>query len=758
MSELDDLTALAAAHGVSASYEDGLHRERAVPRDSLRAVLAAMEVPAADDDEVRASLAAAREALWRTPVPATVVSRAGTFTSFPVALPDGVRAEFDVEVGEEIAGPADAGDGPELPPRWTGVDGGARLVLADGTADGPAQEVDGRRVRIVQVPAPAGLPLGAHRLRLRAGDTEATAHLLVVPAACPGPAGPPAWGWQVQLYALRSAASWGIGDLGDLRTLVGAAGRDHGADFVLLNPLHAVLPVVPQENSPYSPASRRFANPLYLRVEDCDGHAALDAADRARVDALAAEARALLAADRIDRDRVFRCKAEAFALLAAQPLPPARAEAFAAYRAAEGQGLQDAATAAALAERHGRSFQSWPAPLRDPRSPAVAAARAELADRVALHTWLQWQCDVQLGAAARAAAEAGMRTGLMADLAVGVDPGGSDAWALQADLALGVTVGAPPDPLAPQGQDWALPPLRPDRLPLTGYAPFRDLVRTTLRHAGALRIDHILGLFRLFWIPRGASAADGAYVRYPTEELLGVLALEATAAGAVVVGEDLGTVGPGVRETLADHGVLGTRVVWFERDPVTEQRVPAAGYPELALTTVTTHDLPTAAGWFADEPTRIRAALGLLAPGDVAAEAARTAADRAELVALLAAEGLVDPGEADLDALVRAVHAFVARTPSRLVSAALADGVGDLRQPNLPGTVDEYPNWRLPVAEPTAPASPATPGAAGPDPGDDLLPPSRPLLLEEVLAAPGVTALAAALRDGRAAADGRPPG
>ncbi len=532
MSELDDLTALAAAHGVSASYEDGLHRERAVPRDSLRAVLAAMEVPAADDDEVRASLAAAREALWRTPVPATVVSRAGTFTSFPVALPDGVRAEFDVEVGEEIAGPADAGDGPELPPRWTGVDGGARLVLADGTADGPAQEVDGRRVRIVQVPAPAGLPLGAHRLRLRAGDTEATAHLLVVPAACPGPAGPPAWGWQVQLYALRSAASWGIGDLGDLRTLVGAAGRDHGADFVLLNPLHAVLPVVPQENSPYSPASRRFANPLYLRVEDCDAHAGPGRGGPG-AGRRAGRRGARAARRRPDRPRPG-VPLQGRGLRAARRPAPATRPCRGVRRVPGGGGP---------GSRTPRPPPPWPSatggrsragpPAARPALPGGrGGAGGALADRVALHTWLQWQCDVQLGAAARAAAEAGMRTGLMADLAVGVDPGGSDAWALQADLALGVTVGALPDPLALQGQDWALPPLRPDRLPLTGYAPFRDLVRTTLRHAGALRIDHILGLFRLFWIPRGASAADGAYVRYPTEELLGVLALEATAARA----------------------------------------------------------------------------------------------------------------------------------------------------------------------------------------------------------------------------------
>jgi len=716
---MNDLERLAAAHGVAAAYEDGLRRERQVPPDTLRAILDALDVPAGDDAAVAASLLAALQASWRTVVPASVVVRAGEHATLPLSVP----------AGDEVRTAVHLADGTvlHLDPRQIG--------------DGPGRELDGRRWHRRGQPLPGDLPVGAHRLRVEVADVAAEAHLLVVPAACPRPQGPPAWGWQVQLYALRSAAGWGIGDLGDLGTLAGAAGREHGADFVLLNPLHATLPVLPQQNSPYSPASRRFLNPLYLRVEDCDGYASLGPADRARVDAL----RSAGPPDRIDRDEVFRAKTAAFELLAAQPPPPARADAFAAYRAEEGQGLVDFATACALAERHGPSFRDWPAALRDPRAPAVARARDELADRVALHTWLQWQCDAQLGAAARTAAQAGMRTGLMADLAVGVDPGGADAWALQADLALGMTVGAPPDPLAPQGQDWGLPPLRPDRLASTGYAPFRDLVRTTLRHAGALRIDHVLGLFRLFWVPRGASPADGAYVRYPTRDLLGVLALEAAAAGAVVVGEDLGTVGPGVRETLAEAGVLSTRVVWFERDPDTEARVASADYPELALTTVTTHDLPTAAGYLADEPTRVRAAIGLLAPADLPAERDRTGRERADLIALLAAEGLVDPAEEDPETLVRALHAFVAGTPSLLVSAALPDGVGDLRQPNLPGTLDEYPNWRLPAATPD-------PAAAAP-PDHPWLPASRPLLLEELLAAPGVAALAAALRDARGTAD-----
>jgi 4-alpha-glucanotransferase len=647
----NDLEALAAAHGVATHYENWRNQPVTVPPGTVRAVLAAMGVPAATPEEVGTSLGAARRAPAGRPAPTPP------------------------------AGPDDA-----------------------------------------------------------------------APARCPVPDGLRAWGWQVQLYALRSRASWGIGDLGDLRALVAAAGRE-GAGLVLLNPLHAVLPVLPQENSPYYPASRRFTNPLYLRVEHCDGHDALGADERARVDALAAEARAANGADRIDRDSAFRRKTAALEVLAAQPLPPQREAAYAAYREAEGEGLRDFATAAALAERHGRSFRSWPRALRDPRSEAVAEARAELADRVAFHAWLQWQCDEQLAAAAAAARGAGMAVGLLTDLAVGVDPGGADAWALQADLAQGVTVGAPPDAFNQQGQDWQLPPLRPDRLAATGFAPFRDLVRSQLRHAGGLRIDHVLGLFRLFWIPEGAAASEGTYVRYPAAGLLRVLAEEAQAAGAVVVGEDLGTVERGVRETLRAHGVLGSRVLWFEREEREETgetapspalsapeppRLPAGRYPRLALTSVTTHDLPTAAGFLADEATRVRAALGQLGT-DVATERARAAREHAELLDLLVADGVLAEDERDdRTAAVLALHAFVARTPSLLVTASLADGVGDLRQPNLPGTTEEYPNWRLPVATPT--------GAAG---AGGLLPPSRPLLLEELLDHEGVRRLAAVLRNGR---------
>jgi 4-alpha-glucanotransferase len=479
--------------------------------------------------------------------------------------------------------------------------------------------------------------------------------LLVAPRRCPTP--PRTWGWMAQLYGVRSRASWGMGDLGDLARLACWSGCEAGAGFVLVNPLHAAAPGLPQEDSPYFPASRRFLNPLYLAVEDVPELALADAATREEVLRLGNEARALNASERIDRDAVHRLKSRALELLFpyARPAP------------LDDPGLRDFAVWSALAERHGGTYQDWPAELRRPGPPATGRAEPE---RVAYHAWLQRLCDEQLAEAQRIARDSGMPVGLVLDLAVGVDPGGADAWAQQDDLAQGMTVGAPPDSFNRQGQDWRLPPWRPDRLRAGGYAPFRDLVRATVAHAGGIRVDHAMGLFRLFWVPEGMGPAEGTYVRYPAEDLLGILAYECARAGAVAVAEDLGTVEPGVPETLRANGILGSAVLWFEEGG-------AASYPEQAFASVTTHDLPTARGFWTDD-------------------ALPNIEDRARVRALLVAEGLVGE-DATVGELVVAMHAFVARTPSLMTAVALGDAAGDPRQPNMPGTRDEYPNWRLPL-------------------------------------------------------------
>ena len=495
--------------------------------------------------------------------------------------------------------------------------------------------------------------------------------LLVAPRACPQP--PRTWGWMAQLYAVRSRESWGMGDLGDLARLAEWSAREAGAGFVLVNPLHAAAPGLPQEPSPYFPASRRYLNPIYLAVEQVPELAAADPDVREDVLRLGREARALNTSDRIDRDAVYRLKIAALELLFPYARP-VEADDFAVW--------------AALAERFGGAYQQWPAGVRHPSSPHVARAREHLGDRVRFHAWLQALCAEQLAGAQRAARDAGMPVGLVLDLAVGVDPGGADAWRQQDDLAPGMTIGAPPDSFNQRGQDWRLPPWRPDRLRASGYAPFRELVRAVLAHAGGIRVDHAMGLFRLFWVPDGMSPADGTYVRYPADDLLGILVHECHQAGAVAVAEDLGTVEPGVPERLRDNGILGSAVLWFEEGG-------AAEYPEKAFASVTTHDLPTARGFWTDETLTVQAELGLLGRPAEEQRAANDA-ERARIRALLEQVGLAGPG-ATVDELVVAMHAFVARTPSLMVAVALGDAVDEVRQPNMPGTSDEYPNWRLPL-------------------------------------------------------------
>jgi 4-alpha-glucanotransferase len=572
---------------------------------------------------------------------------------------------------------------------------------------------------------------------------EAGAVLVVAPERLPGPPGR-SYGLLAQLYSVLSERSWGMGDLGDLGELAGWAGRTLGADFVQVNPLHSAVPGPPTDPSPYRPSSRRFPDPVYLRIEEIPEWGRLAAADRERAAALLGRAAVLrgtvLEKDAlIDRDAVWELKREALALLHRVPLDPARRAAYDAYVAERGRALDDHATWGALAELHGPDWHRWPEPLRDARSAETARARAGHPDRVEFHRWLAWLTDDQLAAAQRAAREAGMGVGLVHDLAVGVHPAGADAWALRDALAIGMSVGAPPDAFNERGQDWGLPPWRPDALAATGYAPYGELLRGVLRHAGGLRIDHVMGLFRLWWVPEGRPPTEGCYVRYDPAATLGVLTLEAHLAGTdTVIGEDLGTVEPGVRAELAGRGVLGTSVLFFERDweapdgsPGTGRPLPPQTWRADCLATATTHDLPPTAARLTGEHVALRDRLGLLTR-PLAEEQAEDAEELAAWLTELETAGLLpgrdsaphEPGARDEEAVIVALHRFMARTPARMVGVWLPDGVGDRRPQNLPGTWDEYPNWRLPIA--------------GPD--------GRPLTLEALAASPRLARLFAAVR------------
>jgi 4-alpha-glucanotransferase len=534
------------------------------------------------------------------------------------------------------------------------------------------------------------------------------------------------WGFAVQLYSVRSRASWGHGDLRDLADLAAWSGGELGADFVLVNPLHAAEPRPPVSPSPYLPMSRRQISPLYLRIEDIPEYQGLSAEERARVEALAAPLRAASAsAALIDRDAVWAAKLAALELIRAVPLTGGRRAELDAFVARDGRAVGDWAAWCAIAEVHGPDWRSWPAGLADPGSAEVAGLRERLAGRIGFHAWLQWLTAEQFAAAQRAARRAGMSIGVITDLAVGAHPGGADAWARPDVIVPGISVGAPPDEFNQLGQNWTLPPWHPGRLAAQAGRPLADLIAACVRDAGGLRVDHVMGLARLWWIPAGMTPDQGTYVRYDHELMGGMLAAEAARAGALAVGEDLGTVEPWLRTFLAERRVLGMSMLWFERRADGRPRRPG-GWRRGCLATVGTHDMPPTAAFLAGEQVTIRAELGLL----TRTEAEERAAARAELdgwLATLGGEGLLPgPGQPSAAEFTTALYAYLTRTPAVLISVSLADAAGERRPQNMPGTVDEYPNWRIPLGD-----------ADG-----------KPLLLEDLPAHAGVRAVAAAVNAG----------
>ena len=579
---------------------------------------------------------------------------------------------------------AEGGRPPPGSPLWI-VGPGETLELGGAwelhTEDGATERVGG------SMPAP---PLGYHDL-YRESDGRRV-RLIVTPRRCVLSDKLNTWGWAVQLYALRSGRSWGMGDLGDLRRL-GEWGRSGGAELVLVNPLHAAVPVPGvQQASPYYPSSRSFRSPLYLRVEEVPGAAALGA----ELDPLAAAGRALNADRLIDRDAVLRLKLDALERVFASFDGHA---AFDAFTVEGGETLQRFSTHCALAEIHGGDWALWPAGLGHPSSFEVGEFRTERAHRVRFHTWLQWLIDRQLEAA-------GSAVGIMQDLAIGADPGGADAWMWQDVLAQGMSVGAPPDEFNTQGQDWGLPPFDPWKLREAAYEPFITTLRAGFRHAGGLRFDHVMGLFRLFWIPHGSSPTDGTYVNYPSDDLLDILALESHRAGAYVVGEDLGTVEEFMREELSRRNVLSYRLVWFEPEP-------PRSFPRRALAAVTTHDLPTVAGLWTGSDLEAQRQRGM-SPNEESTVQLRSRVHKWA--------GVAD--DAAVTEVVQRVHELLAEAPSMIVTATLDDVLGVAERPNYPGTSGPG-NWSL----------------------------ALPALLEEIEVDPRVAEVARAL-DGRGGREG----
>ncbi|MFG0318712.1 MAG: 4-alpha-glucanotransferase [Planctomycetota bacterium JB042] len=536
-------------------------------------------------------------------------------------------------------------------------------------------------------------------------------------AFSPAEAGAPrAWGVWTNLYSLRDPRNHGFGDLSDLARLAERAAAA-GAEFVGLNPLHA-LRNGPSTCSPYAPVSRLFRNLPYLDVEAIPELAECEAAATSLASApLRSRLDALRAADAIDYAAVRRVKLELL-----RPLhrtfrlrhgagTTARGREYRAYRDARGPALDDYATFVVLdaarraADGPGAWWRTWPAEWRDRGSEEVAGFRAAHEEEVDFERWIQFELDRQLGAASDRARAAGMKIGLYQDLAVGSPADSADAWADASSLAFGVSLGAPPDGFAREGQVWSLPPWNPLRLRERGVEPWRRLLREAMRHGGALRIDHVIGLERPFLVPDGAPALDGAPVRFPAAALFGALAEESRRARTVVVGEDLGTVPPGLEERMRRHGILSCRVFVFERTDGGGFADPAS-WPEEALLTTTTHDHVPLPGWWSGAELELDRALGRIEDDGVLADAkAGRRADVDRLVDVLRADGDVDPDAADLDAraVVAGVHRRLLRSPSAWVALSLDDLAGEERPVNVPGvTLERHPSWsrrmRAPVA------------------------------------------------------------
>lgn len=655
-SRIDRIADLA---GIQSSYRDMSDREVPTSPEARRAVLAALGLAVDSSAAIAASLGQLEE-------------RANA------VVPRLILAEADRPVVLTLNGT----DAPTIHWRITNEAGAA----TEGRAE-VSQSASGPQLKL------APLAAGYFKLSVRAGHRSAETLIISAPTKCWRPGGGRRWGIASQVYALTSATNLGIGDLTDIGALAEAAGR-LGGDFIGLSPLHALFPAERGHISPYSPSSRLFRDAIYIDPKtapafDSGAKALLDAAE---ADGSLASARS---GDLVDYRAVWSIK---------RPILGAQWQAFKErggdtafdeFRARAGVALEQHATFDALQEvfaARGIHPHQWPAAYRDSGSPEVQGFRGIESDLIAFHAWLQWVADTQVGAAAARARSAGMEVGLYADLAVGADRSGSEVWANPGYFGLGLSIGAPPDALAPHGQDWGLPPLHPLALLDNGLAPFRAAIAAAMRHAGAIRIDHAFQLRRLFLMPSGQPASLGAYVSYPSDALLAVLRIESHRAHCLVIGEDLGTTPPGFAETLADSDILSYRVLYFERRG--QDFIPPEDYPTLALAVINTHDLATFAGWWHGQDIMDRASHGVSNLEQTADGEAQRETEREALTALLFRHGLVTtptvPTEPPFDPVVH----LVARCRSELVSVQIDDLAGATQAQNIPGIVDGAPNWR----------------------------------------------------------------
>ena len=702
MSGRDSIRRLGEIYGIDSSYTDFWRKRRRVSPATERALLTAMGVAVGSPREVEDSLREAEARPWRRMLTPVRV----------IAPPEPVEITFTlpVRLGTTTI---------DWMLEQEGGDVHEGRLVPDDLPVAAAAEVEGESYRRWRMVLPSDLPHGYHRLSMTVRDRShagGSLQLIVTPARCYGPGGNDRlWGLTAQLYGVRSRRNWGVGDFTDLADLAEKAAA-LGASALGVNPLHALFPADSSHISPYSPSSRLFLNVSYLNPEAVPDFAESSEARSLLEDAgFRGDLDGARAADLVDYAAAWRLKLRVLELLfqsfRERHLAGAsvRADAFRAFRAQMGEALEQHARFDALHEHALRttghwSWKEWPEPVRHPDSPAVEAFAREHRARVDFFAYLQWQADQQLRQAQERTRAAGMRLGLYNDIAVGVSPAGATAWANPGVCLNGVSAGAPPDLFNLHGQNWGLAPLSPAGLREGAYGLFAATLRHNMRHAGAVRIDHVMGLQRLFWIPDGASPADGAYVRYPFADLAHIIALESERHRCLVIGEDLGTVSRGFRPAMQGAGLLSCRVLYFEREQ-NGAFLPPEDYPRQALVSVSTHDLPTLRGFWTGRDLKWRDFFARF-PDENASKSAHAERQRDRVLLLqgLRRAGLLpagidpeQPPDEPSDELVLAVHRYLARTPGHLLMVQMEDALGEEEQPNLPGA-QEHPNWRRKLA------------------------------------------------------------
>ncbi len=682
------LDLLVQRYGIQPGYHDIWGHYNRLSTTSRHRLLAALGLPVDDELALCDALDAHQQRDWLTPAPPVAVVPQHAI-QIVLSLPEtAIDGDLHWQLCEE-----------------SGTQHHDRVPIAQ--LEHLAQRhINGHTYQRLRLTLP-DLPCGYHKLQV----AEAQTSLIVVPDRCqPLPTGRH-WGLAVQLYAVRSERNWGIGDFADLQQIVTVAAAQ-GAVTIGLNPLHALFPDQPQRCSPYSPSNRCFINPLYLAIDSIDDFSESTEAQAILTEpAMQAELRRLRQTDWVDYAGVAAVKYSALRVLyehfRTQHLAAnsPRAAAFQAYVRDQGEPLRRQAIFETLnhwfhsLDPSVSGWHDWLRGFQHPDAETVAQQAEQQAHTVQFFQYLQWQCDLQLSQVAATAKSCGLRLGLYQDLAVGADSGGGEVWAERDCFALGARIGAPPDDFSPSGQDWGLPPWNPRALYDSAYRPYITILQAVMRHAGVLRIDHVMSLLRLFWIPPNCPATDGAYVHYPLADLMGILALESQRHRCAIIGEDLGTVPDEVRSALDATGVYSYRPLYFQKHWDADGRFQAPHeYPEQALVTATTHDLPTLAGFWAERDIDWRAKLNLFPRPEIASQQRHArAADRRELLTALQQQGLrpADMNEAApfSPELMLAIQQFLARSPAQLLMVQLEDVLGQIEQVNIPGTVDEHPNW-----------------------------------------------------------------